>query len=189
MKNAKVAVFFPGIGYTLEKPLLYYSIKMAQQLGYDIKTLPYDGFPAGVRGDDEKMQQSYEIALEKTKDLLKDEDFSEYEEVLFVGKSIGTIVAAKMYQDSQYQEKIRMVLYTPLDATFMHDFTKAIVFTGDADPWVGGEKSKIADKCEERKIPCYVYENANHSLETRDVIRDMQYLQEILEKTKDYMMD
>lgn len=38
----KLAVFFPGIGYHCDKPLLYYSRKMAEQNGYDERiTLTY----------------------------------------------------------------------------------------------------------------------------------------------------
>ena len=31
----KAAVFFPGIGYHCDKPLLYYSRKLAQECGYE----------------------------------------------------------------------------------------------------------------------------------------------------------
>ena len=31
----KLAVFFPGIGYHCDKPLLYYSRKLAQECGYE----------------------------------------------------------------------------------------------------------------------------------------------------------
>ena len=30
-----LAVFFPGVGYHVDKPLLYYSRKIAAQLGYE----------------------------------------------------------------------------------------------------------------------------------------------------------
>ena len=31
----KIAVFFPGIGYHCDKPLLYYVRKLAQECGYE----------------------------------------------------------------------------------------------------------------------------------------------------------
>ena len=31
----KLAVFFPGIGYHCDKPLLYYSQKLAKECGYE----------------------------------------------------------------------------------------------------------------------------------------------------------
>ena len=37
---SKIAVFFPGFGYSCEKPLLYYTASMARDYGYEIiKTL------------------------------------------------------------------------------------------------------------------------------------------------------
>ena len=42
---AKLAVFFPGIGYTVDKPLMYYSRKLAATYGYEIILRPYQEFP------------------------------------------------------------------------------------------------------------------------------------------------
>ena len=38
----KLAIFFPGIGYHCDKPLLYYSRKLSQECGYkETITLSY----------------------------------------------------------------------------------------------------------------------------------------------------
>ena len=37
----KIAVIFPGVGYHADKPLLYYSKKIASQNGYEIVEVPY----------------------------------------------------------------------------------------------------------------------------------------------------
>ena len=92
----KLAVFFPGIGYTVDKPLLHYSRKLVTDAGYEVKLLPYSGFPQKVKGDRDKMLESYRIALAQSEEMLSDIDFSDYNSVLFVGKSIGTIVAAEI---------------------------------------------------------------------------------------------
>lgn len=57
-QNMKAAVFFPGIGYHCDKPLLYYSRKLAQECGYEetiALSYTYDG--GNIRGNEEKMQQ------------------------------------------------------------------------------------------------------------------------------------
>ena len=54
----KAAVFFPGIGYHCDKPLLYYSRKLAQECGYEetiALSYTYDG--GNIRGNEEKMQE------------------------------------------------------------------------------------------------------------------------------------
>ena len=37
----KLAVIFPGVGYTCTKPLLYYTASMAAERGYEIIRLDY----------------------------------------------------------------------------------------------------------------------------------------------------
>ena len=181
----KLAVFFPGIGYTVDKPLLHFSRRIASDCGYEIKLLPYEGFPAKVKGDREKMVESFMIALKQSEEMLAEVDLSAYDDILFVGKSVGTIVAAKIASESTAADRIRMVLYTPLDDTFrfLKEEAKAIVFTGADDPWVGGAESHIPELCEERKIPCYVIPEANHSLESTDIQQDLENLKEIMNKT------
>ena len=41
MCGKKLAVFFPGIGYHNDKPLLYYSRKLAAELGFEVIEITY----------------------------------------------------------------------------------------------------------------------------------------------------
>ena len=184
-QSRKLAVFFPGIGYTVDKPLLYYSRKIAASAGYDIKLLPYTGFPDKVRGDKERMRESCQIALKQAEEMLVDVDFDDYDELLFVGKSVGTIVAAEIA--SRIRKSVRFVLYTPVEETFGFPISDAIVFTGGNDPWVGKEKSRISELCREKGIPCTVLPSANHSLETGDPQADVASLQMIMKKTDEFI--
>ena len=183
--DKKIAVFFPGIGYTLDKPLLYYSRKLIASAGYDIRLLPYTGFPEKILGDRGKMKESYRIALEQTKDMLSDVNFRAYDDILFVGKSIGTAVATEYA--AQIQKQVRFVLYTPLEETFLFPIGDGIVFTGLDDPWVGKENSKIGAMCSENDIPCTLIPAGNHSLETGNVQVDIENLQMIMNKTKEFL--
>lgn len=174
----KIAIFFPGIGYTVDKPLMYYTRKLASQCDYDIKLMTYTGFPKKVIGDTQKMQESYEIALKQTEDMLKDINFEEYDDILFVGKSVGTAVATSYANAHGLSERVRMILFTPVEFTFDNPISKGIVFTGTADPWVGGTDSRIDALCKEKNIPDFIYENANHSLETGDIEFDLVILKD-----------
>ena len=181
----RLAVFFPGIGYTVDKPLMHYSRRLAEKHGFEIRLLPYSGFPKKVKGDESKMQESYKIALKQAKEMLSDINFEDYGDILFVGKSIGTIVAAKIASKSSVQERIRFLFYTPLEETFSFPIQDAIVFTGSADPWV--EAGRIPAVCRESGIPCSVIPNANHSLETADPLADIQNLSEIMAETAQFI--
>ena len=60
----KLAVVFPGIGYHADKPLLYYSKKLAAQAGWQVVEVAYGAFPDRVKGDRAKMEESFRIAME-----------------------------------------------------------------------------------------------------------------------------
>ena len=60
---SKLAVVFPGIGYTVDKPLLHYSRRLAADAGYEIKLLPYAGFPKKVKGDKGRMADIYRVSF------------------------------------------------------------------------------------------------------------------------------
>jgi CheY-like chemotaxis protein len=138
---------------------------------------------SAVSGDKEKMLRSCEIALTQAKEFLAEVCLAPYEDVLFIGKSIGTVAAAEIAAGCPEKNKIRLIAYTPLEETFAHPLGDAVVFTGSGDPWVGGEASPIPQICAERDIPCFVIKNANHSLETHDPLLDIRNLQEIMERT------
>ena len=52
----KIAVLFPGIGYTCDKPLLYYTGKLAVARGYKLVKVEYGNFPSGIKENKEKME-------------------------------------------------------------------------------------------------------------------------------------
>ena len=186
---SRLAVIFPGIGYTADKPLLHYSRRIAERAGYEIKVIPYSGFPKKVRGDREKMRKCFELALEQSEKYLAGTDLDSYSDILFIGKSVGTAVAADIAARSSAKTNIRFILYTPLEATFEYPLGSAIAFTGSADPWTGGEESRIAEICAQRKIPCYVTEGANHSLETADPQQDIAALQLVMHRTEAFIRE
>ena len=183
----KLAVFFPGIGYTVDKPLMYYSRKIAAELSYEIKLLPYGGFPPKIHGDLDKMRESFKIAMQQTEEMLSGTDLNAYGDILFIGKSIGTVVAAKIALLSGMEDKIRFIFYTPLEDTFFYHSKTAVVFTGSNDPWTGAGQSPIPACAKENGYPCFLIEDANHSLETGNAMKDIQNLQMIMEETRRFI--
>lgn len=183
----KLAVLFPGIGYTLDRPLLHFARRIAAGQGYEIKPLPYAGFPAHVRDDRDKLLQCCQIARTRAAEMLSDVDLSAYSQILFIGKSIGTVAAAELAARCPVKERIRQVIYTPLEDTFAVPIGDAVVFTGTEDPWVGGKGSRIPALCAAQGLPCHVISGANHSLETENIQTDLRNLQAVLAETERYI--
>lgn len=184
----KLAIFFPGIGYHCDKPLLYYSRKLADEAGYkSILTLDYSlagsNITGNIRGDKEKMLQAFSYLYEQAAKQLSSINWQDYDEIIFISKSIGTVIASAFAQ----HEKIscRQILYTPLCETYDFHPQNAIAFLGTSDPW--SDIEKVTDISGEQKIPLFLYPDANHSLETEDTLYNIKTLQDVMEETKRFL--
>ena len=193
---SKIAVLFPGIGYTCDKPLLYYSAKLAAEKGFEVVRVPYGNFPSNVKGNAEKMYQSFVSAREQSEDILKDVDWGSYDEIVFFSKSVGTVVA--LSYASEHGIDARQVLYTPLKETFKFPVaaagaadasdagkSRAIAFHGTGDPWAVTED--IVRICEEKEIPLYLTKDANHSLECGKAIKDIKTIRKVMRTVKEFL--
>lgn len=178
----KAAVIFPGIGYHTDKPLLYYGKKLAKEAGYRIIEVNYTGFPQNVKGNEEKMRQAYELARTQAEEILCDVNFKEYERVLFISKSIGTVVAADY--DKAHAVNAEHIYFTPVPQTFSFVREKSgILFHGLNDPWC--ETSIVVENCKRLKLNLKTFEGANHSLETGDCLRDLENMGMVFRSLKD----
>ncbi len=175
----KLCILFPGIGYHCEKPLLYYLSRLAKEKGYDVLQLKFSDFPEGAKGNEEKMIKAAEHALSQAEEQLSDMDFCRYDDILLIGKSIGTKSALAFREKNGLSAKA--VLVTPLEMTFEHDTHGSIAFHGTSDQWA--KTSEIERLCREYNVPLYEYDNANHSIETNDVFLNLEYLRDVLQKT------
>ncbi len=174
----KLCVLFPCIGYHCDKPLLYYSGKLARARGYDVIALKYSGFPEGAKGNDEKMRLAASHALSQSEQQLEGVRFEDYGRILFIGKSIGT--AACLEYRQLHNISAGGILFTPLVFTFGHDTKGFTAFHGTADPWAA--TADIERLCDERSVPLYTYSDANHSLETSSPLDDIRSLADIMDK-------
>ena len=122
----QLAVLFPGIGYHADRPLLYYSAKLARAHGCEVTSVQYPALPSGLRDNPEQIEAA-----------LPDLD------------------------------------------------PAGIAFHGTADPWARTEF--ITEGCRRLGVPLHLTENADHSMETGDVLRDITILHTILEQTDRWM--
>lgn len=176
----KLAVIFPGVGYHTDKPLLYYSKKLAKNKEYEIVEVKYD-LPEGaaiIKTDAEKQLQAFEEVFTQVVEQLKDVKFKDYEKVVFIGKSIGTAFAARY--NMTYELEADQIIFTPIELTFAYiNPCEGFVFHGDADPLC--DTQMCTQLCDELSLTYVVVPEANHSLETGDVAVDIANLQKVME--------
>lgn len=181
----KLAILFPGIGYHCDKPLLYYGRAAARECGYEeCINLAYSYDGGNIRGNEEKMQRAFEALYAQAERSLAQVDFAQYDDILFLSKSVGTIIASAYAR--KYGIACRHVLYTPLSQTFSFGPENGIAFIGTRDPWSRAEEIlSLSEKC---GLPIYVYEGKNHSLENGDCMDDLSVLKDVMEKTRDFLI-
>lgn len=171
--NQKLAVCFPGMGYTADKPLLYYARRCALENGYDVVCLHY-----GIQGyDPAQVDEAIAMACAKSLKVLR-AILPAYSQVIFISKSIGTVAAG--YVTQQFPAcRIRNMFLTPIRDTLSY-MTRAcdITCSGEEDPLLDeGCLSHI----QTLPIASYVFPKANHSLEiAMDVEGSVQIIQKVV---------
>ena len=180
----RIAVFFPGIGYHCDKPLLYFSRALARDAGYqEIIALSYAVNMTDLRGNPDRMRAAGLALLAQAEDALKNIDWQEYGDILFISKSVGTGIAAAYAQ--KYNIICRNVFYTPVALTFGEHPRNGIAFTGTNDPWV--ETDIVISGCKQAGISLTIIQDGNHSLETDNPIRNLDILKSVMTETKRYI--
>lgn len=192
----KLCITFPGMGYHADKPLLYFGKKLMASAGYKVIDLKY---PTELPFEDpiECFRRSEATVLP----VLDAVPWQDYSQIAFISKSIGTIIAARYSQKLEANglaasdkslatedsiPYLRNCYCTPIPETIPFMQHNGIAFHGKADPRMNTEE--LIQGCKEHGIPLYCYEDANHSIETGDVFRNLEYLQDIVKKYKEYLL-
>lgn len=181
----KAAVLFPGIGYSVDRPLLYYSGMMAKKQGYKVIKVPYTGFPPKKPGDPDMMTEAFQIGRKGAEDILKSSCLEDYDDLIFFSKSVGTAVGASYAADHSLDDRTRHILYTPLAGTYQVLQGRGIAFHGTADPWA--DDKTIIRESRRCNVPLFTFEGANHSLETGNFMTDIENLKVVMKRVYDYL--
>ena len=168
-----------------DKPLLYYTTRLAKKHGYQIQTVSYGALPENIKGDSAKMKQAFELACEQTEQLLHDIDWSSYGSILFISKSIGTAISSAYA--FRHNLKVKSILFTPLAETFSFPLQGSIAFHGTADPWA--ETDSVQALAAQKEVPLFLTKNANHSLETGDVQTDLSILKTTMDRVERFIIN
>ena len=188
MGEKKLAVIFPGMGYHNDKPLLYHGKKLAKERGYEVVEVNYvlDKNAGAVKDDETQKKEVFRQAYSQTEEQLAKVKFASYQEVVFIGKSIGTVVASKYALD--HRIPARQVVFTPVPQTFSY-LTEGpnVVFHGTKDPWCSDEevfkaKEKFGFTLEQVK-------DANHSLETDNTVHNIHLLADIINQVGMFLLE
>ena len=155
-----ITVCFPGTGFTCKEALF-------ERLGADYAALEYDiiklDFSHIPFREIESLEEAIAVAQRAVKRQLSHVAFAEYDDIVFLSKSLGTILA--MEYDNANEICARHLLLTPLNKTLLQirPKTKVIAMVlGTQDRFLTGRA--LASFCEERGIRYCLIDGVNHSL-------------------------
>jgi len=155
-----IAVCFPGTGFTCKEALFErlgadYAAREYEVIKLDFSHIPFREI--------ESLEEAIAVAQRAVKRQLSHVAFSEYDDVVFLSKSLGTVLAMEF--DNKNNIHARHLLLTPLNKTLLqvHSETKVIAMVlGTQDRFLTGRA--LASFCEERGIRHCLIEGVNHSL-------------------------
>ncbi|HDR4898183.1 TPA: alpha/beta hydrolase [Bacillus cereus] len=186
--SSTVCFMFSGSGYNYDKPLFYYATMLMLEHKIDVVHIHYSY-------DEQVMNKPIEELTKVMMDeinpimneVLKDE---QYNETMFLGKSLGTIPIANDLMKREEFTQSKMIVLTPLltfESIFdsiLHSRHDGLLVIGDKDHQYNASQ---VERLEQSNLKIEIVKNANHSLnvgeyETENLI---EAIVNIIEKLKE----
>ncbi|NLI54128.1 MAG: hypothetical protein GX417_07350 [Clostridiales bacterium] len=173
-----IAICFPGTGFTCKEALFERLAMRYAGRGYDVIKLDFSHIPFR---EIESMNEAVSVAQRAVKRQLLNARFGDYEDVVFISKSLGTILAAHAERD--YDIRPQHLFLTPLHRTLsmIRPDTRVIsMVLGTQDRFLTGKA--LANFCDERSIRYCLVDGVNHSLkDDADPERTARIIEQIVQ--------
>lgn len=180
-----LAVVFPGKDYSVERSLLDYAAKVAREHGCDLLLLEY-GYQS-ARADFKR--EDMDIVIEECKAAIAAlPALPEYEQLLFISKSMGTVIAGRVAAEMGVQQKNLPSLFDT--ACRLHSWIKqsrGSMIYGGSDPLFNEQHS--AEITGLQNIRVYRIDDANHALEVGSVNESLAVLLVIINFYHEFFRD
>lgn len=178
-----LAVLMPGIGYTLDRPLMDYSKKLVLQLGFDVLSVEY-GFQIVRKNLDREKELKY--LIKESLYIFKSALHEKYRKIIFISKSIGTIIHTLLCDEvSDYE--VKNIYLTPINETLKIGIKEnSLVITGTHDPLINIETVEEIRKIKGVKL--IEIKDGDHSLNiNNNVLSSIITLHNVIEAEKEYL--
>ena len=152
----KLIIIFPGAGYGLDCPLLYYADFLYETKGFDRIHMNYQNIFSNSKLSLEEKLLNVRNYISK---LVKDVDFTSYDEIIFLSKSVGSVEAGILAE--KLGVNIIQIFITPIEEAISYCKKDSYVVIGTQDK----AYSVYKKYCDENRINALYVEDANHSLE------------------------
>lgn len=183
-----ICFMFSGSGYNYDKPLFYYATMTLLKNKIDIVHIHYSyGETLLKRSLREITKTMMDDVNPVIYEVLKND---QYNETIFLGKSLGTIPIANDLMKRTEFLKSKMILLTPLlkyDAIFdsiLNSQHYGLIVIGDKDPQYN---SNQINQFSQSNLKLEIIQNANHSLdiEAFETTNSILALSRVMEKLQE----
>ncbi|GAB6461509.1 alpha/beta hydrolase [Bacillus cereus group sp. MYBK71-2] len=186
--SSTVCFMFSGSGYNYDKPLFYYATMLMLEHKIDVVHIhySYDG-----QLMNKPMEEVTKVMMDDINpvinEVLKDE---QYNETMFLGKSLGTIPIANNVMKREEFLQSKMILLTPLltfESIFdsiLHSQHEGLLVIGDKDHQYNAGQ---IDQLHKTNLQIEVVKNANHSVNVGEFETEnsIEAIAKIIEKLKE----
>lgn len=186
--SSTVCFMFSGSGYNYDKPLFYYATMLMLEHKIDVVHIhySYDG-----QLMNKPMEEVTKVMMDDINpvinEVLKDE---QYNETMFLGKSLGTIPIANDLMKREEFLQSKMILLTPLltfESIFdsiLHSQHEGLLVIGDKDHQYNAGQ---IDQLHKTNLQIEVVKNANHSVNVGEFETEnsIEAIAKIIEKLKE----
>jgi hypothetical protein len=182
-----LAVVFPGLGYSVGMPVLYYPGQLLAEMGADVLLVDtrYNRIREYEQAPDEEKARWLEADAGAAVDAALAQ--GRYQRVTLVGKSIGTLAVGHILHSHASLPNLSCVWLTPLIKSpelrnrIQSVHHRALFVIGTADPQYSPallEEVRLATSGEVLAV-----EGANHSLEIAgNIVKSVEIMRQVVEK-------
>jgi pimeloyl-ACP methyl ester carboxylesterase len=185
------ALILPGLRYTCDKPLLYYTTQVLASHGFDVLQIWTDYASPEFEGLSQSEQFLWFLEDAKAA-LAAGQARDSYERLVLTGKSIGTLTMAFLLSQGPSIAQPITIWLTPLlnlspVAEFTLGFESPALFAGGTQDstFVPGVASQLKNKPNATTL---IFEGANHSLEIpNDPLNSLRIMVEVIQGIADFI--
>jgi alpha/beta superfamily hydrolase len=184
-KSKQLAIILPGLGYTVQAPLLHYSTGIFLHKGFDVLQVNYQYLKEVYQEfSDEEMDEAVRIDAETV--ISEALAGSSYENFYIIGKSLGTIsVSSELKRD--FFKNAKVIWLTPLiqredvKQAMLTSKQNGLCIIGDEDPFY--DEKIFNELNQNRNLTLKLIQGADHSLEyPRSPVDSIDVLKRIIEE-------
>lgn len=183
-KKDILVVLLPGINYGTDKPLLRYTEKLALEEECDVLSIEY-----GFQVANKKLDKDTEtvVVIKESRRIFNKSMENNYKKVIFVGKSLGTLIQNYIQKDNENKYEVFNIYLTPVDEVVEMGLKKgSLVFVGSKDKFISSENKQFIKSS--NNIKTIEIEGANHSLEIEnETLKNIERLKNIIGLEKKFI--